>query len=717
MVPLKTIAAAIAIVAVGAASVAPRAQLPGAPPTDVRPVVDEYQGVKVTDPYRWLEQWDDPPVRDWTDRQNAYTRGQLDALPFMPGLRARAQAVAADTHPQWFGLRYVHGRLFAIKQQPPREQPVLVVLRSPDDLSSERVIVDPVALDRSGHTAIDFYEPSLDGRRVAVSMSVGGTERGDVHVFDVDTGRKLNDVVTRVNGGTAGGSVAWNADGSGFFYTRYPQPGERPDRDLDFYQQLYLHTIGAAGDADAYEIGKDFPKIAEISVRSSPDGRFVLAAVNNGDGGERAFFVRPPRGAWIRLAGYTDDVVSAKWGSDESLYLVSRKGAPRGQVLRIAPSASPSLADARVIVAQGEAAIQSIAVTASRIYSNDLVGGPSQIRVFDLNGRLQQTVPIEPVSSVTEVAPLDGDEILYEAQSYVRPPAFYRVKPGTAPRKTALALVAPVDFSDTQVTRAEAISKDGTHVPLTIVARKNTSLNGTNPTLLYAYGGYGISLVPIFSAPNRLWIEQGGVFVVANLRGGGEFGDAWHQAGRLTRKQNVFDDFAASAQYLIDRRYASASTLAILGGSNGGLLMGAALTQHPELFRAVVSHVGIYDMLRCELYPNGAFNVTEFGTVTVPEEFRALHAYSPYHHVEAGTAYPAVLLLSGTNDPRVNPADSRKFAARLQAATASGRPVLLRVSGSGHGFGTSLSDAVSQIVDQYAFLFWQLGMKVTFGRS
>ena len=717
MVPLKTIAAAIAIVAVGAASVAPRAQLPGAPPTDVRPVVDEYQGVKVTDPYRWLEQWDDPPVRDWTDRQNAYTRGQLDALPFMPGLRARAQAVAADTHPQWFGLRYVHGRLFAIKQQPPREQPVLVVLRSPDDLSSERVIVDPVALDGSGHTAIDFYEPSLDGRRVAVSMSVGGTERGDVHVFDVDTGRKLNDVVTRVNGGTAGGSVAWNADGSGFFYTRYPRPGERPDRDLDFYQQLYLHTIGAAGDADAYEIGKDFPKIAEISVRSSPDGRFVLAAVNNGDGGERAFFVRRPRGAWTRLAGYTDDVVSAKWGSDESLYLVSRKGAPRGQVLRIAPSASPSLADARVIVAQGEAAIQSIAVTASRIYSNDLVGGPSQIRVFDLNGRLQQTVPIEPVSSVTEVAPLDGDEILYEAQSYVRPPAFYRVKPGTAPRKTALALVAPVDFSDTQVTRAEAISKDGTHVPLTIVARKNTSLNGTNPTLLYAYGGYGISLVPIFSAPNRLWIEQGGVFVVANLRGGGEFGDAWHQAGRLTRKQNVFDDFAASAQYLIDRRYASASTLAILGGSNGGLLMGAALTQHPELFRAVVSHVGIYDMLRCELYPNGAFNVTEFGTVTVPEEFRALHAYSPYHHVEAGTAYPAVLLLSGTNDPRVNPADSRKFAARLQAATASGRPVLLRVSGSGHGFGTSLSDAVSQIVDQYAFLFWQLGMKVTFGRS
>ncbi len=305
---------------------------------------------------------------------------------------------------------------------------------------------------------------------------------------------------------------------------------------------------------------------------------------------------------------------------------------------------------------------------------------------------------------------------MYGAQSYVMAPAYYKAGPATAPTKTALAASSSVDFSDVDVTRVEATSKDGTRVPLNIVLRKGTKLDGKNPTLLAGYGGYGISQVPAFSAMRRIWLEQGGVYVVANLRGGGEFGDAWHQAGRLTNKQNVFDDFVAAARYLIDRRFASPATLSILGGSNGGLLMGAALTQHPELFRAVVSHVGIYDMLRVELYPNGAFNVTEFGTVTDPAQFRALHAYSPFHHVVDGTAYPAVLLFSGINDPRVNPADSRKFAARLQAATSSSRPILLRVSASGHGFGTSLSEGLSQQADQYAFLFSQLDVKPIFPR-
>jgi prolyl oligopeptidase len=684
------------------------------PSTPGRPVVDIYHGMSVTDSYRWLERWDDPAVRAWTDAQNEYTRAQLDALPFVPALRARVQAVGADTHPHWSDVQYRHGRLFAIKRQPPREQPMLVVMRSADDLSSERIVVDPIAIDPTGHTAIDFYAPSLDGARVAVSVSQGGTERGDIHVFDVDTGRALADVIPRVNGGTAGGSVAWNADGSGFFYTRYPRPGERPDADLDFFQQLYFHQIGGGGDTDAYEIGKDFPKIAETIVRSSDDGRFLLATVSNGDGGERAHFVRSSTGGWMRLAGYLDEVVSGVWGRDDALYLLSRKGAPRGRVLRIAAGVSPTLADARVIVPQSDASIESIAVTSSRIYTNDLIGGPSRIRVFDLKGALQQTVALEPISSVTDMAPLDGDDVLYDAQSYVTPPAYYRVGPSAAPKKTALAVTSPTDFSDAQVTRVEATSKDGTRVPLNIVMRKGTALDGRNPTILYGYGGYAISEVPSFSALRRLWLEQGGIYVAANLRGGGEFGDDWHQAGRLTKKQNVFDDFFAAAKYLIDQSYTSAASLAILGGSNGGLLMGAALTQHPELFRAVVSHVGIYDMLRCELYPNGAFNVTEFGTVTDRVQFRALYAYSPYHHVVDRTAYPAVILFSGTNDPRVNPADSRKFGARLQAASSSGRPILLRISDSGHGFGTSLSDGLSQAADQYAFLFWQLGMKVTF---
>jgi len=683
------------------------------PATPVRPVVDTIQGVKVTDNYRWLENWNDAAVRTWTDAQNDYARAQLDALPFMAALRTRVRTLGGDTHPRWSNIAYRKGRLFAIKRQPPKEQAMLVVMRSADDPSTERVVVDPTNIDPSGKTAIDFYEPSGDGSKVAVSLSVGGNERGDVHVFDVESARDTGDVIPRVNGGTAGGSVAWNADGGGFFYTRYPRPGERPEADLDFYQQLYFHKLGTKTDQDTYEIGKDSPKIAETIARASADGRFLLVQVNNGDGGEKAFFVGLPQehtNRWQRLAGYTDDIVSGTWGRDDALYLLSRKGAPRGQVLRIARSASPSLADAKVVVPQSDGSVESFVVTNSKIYVNELVGGPSRLRAFNLDGSSPRDMHVAPVTSVQDIEPLDGDDLLCDVQSYVTPPAYYHVGSNGDWKKTALAVTAAADYSDVAVTRVEATSKDGTHVPLNILMRKGTPLDGLNPTILYGYGGYSIAERPRFSATLLVWLEQGGIYVDSNLRGGDEFGDAWHQAGRLTKKQNVFDDFYASARYLVDQKYTSAEKLAINGGSNGGLLMGAALTQHPEMYRAVSSHVGIYDMTRFELYPNGAFNVTEFGSVTNPDEFRALYGYSPYHHVVDGTNYPAVILFSGTNDPRVNPADSRKFAARLQTATKSGRPVLLRISGSGHGFGTSLSEGLSQTSDQYAFLFWQLGV-------
>jgi prolyl oligopeptidase len=693
-------------------ALAAAAVIAAAPPTPKRPVVDEYHGARVTDDYRWLENWNDPAVRRWTEQQNAWTRAQLDQLPFMAALRARVRVLGSDTHPRWYGLTYRPGRLFAIKRQPPHEQPMLVVLASPDDLATERLVLDPGRLDPSGHTAIDFYVPSLDGTRVAVSLSQGGTERGDVHVFDVDAARELGDVVPRVNGGTAGGSVAWNADGTGFYYTRYPRPGERPDQDLDFFQQVYFHRLGTPTAQDRYELGKAFPRIAETTLQTSPDGQLILATVNNGDGGEKAHFLRQPDGSWIQLAGYADQVVSASFGRDDALYLVSRKGAPRGQVLRLARGRT-ALADARVLVPQQTTAITDIAVTGERVYVNELAGGPSRLRAFDLEGAPERPVDLAPISSVDELVPLQGNTLLYGAETYVTPPAFYRTAPGEMPTRTRLAVTSTADFADTEVVRDDAISKDGTHVPLNIISRKGIKLDGTNPTLLYGYGGYDISEVPTFSALRRIWIEQGGVYVVANIRGGGEFGDAWHQAGRLTNKQNVFDDFAAAAFDLINHRYTAPAHLAILGGSNGGLLMGAALTQHPDLFRAVVSHVGIYDMLRFNLWPNGAFNVTEFGDPNDPAQFRALFAYSPYHRVVDGTKYPAVILFSGTNDPRVNPSDSRKFAARLQAATASGYPILLRISGSGHGFGTSLSEGLAQQADQYAFLFWQLGMHVS----
>jgi prolyl oligopeptidase len=315
------------------------------------------------------------------------------------------------------------------------------------------------------------------------------------------------------------------------------------------------------------------------------------------------------------------------------------------------------------------------------------------------------------VSSVRQIAAVP-DGVLFRTQSFIDPPAWYRFSPKERKAsKTALFRTSPADFGDAEVVRDTCVSSDGTRVPLNVLRRKGTRLDGKNPVLLYGYGGYNISLTPAFSPISRLWLDHGGVYAAANLRGGGELGEEWHRAGNLTRKQNVFDDFAACARHLIEAKYTSPELLAIRGRSNGGLLMGAELTQHPELFRAVVSHVGIYDMLRVELTPNGAFNVTEFGTVKDPDQFKALYAYSPYHHVTSGVAYPSILFLTGANDPRVDPFHSRKMVARLQAASSSGRPILLRTSNdTGHGGGTPLDAEIDEDVDVYGFLFHELGM-------
>jgi prolyl oligopeptidase len=311
------------------------------------------------------------------------------------------------------------------------------------------------------------------------------------------------------------------------------------------------------------------------------------------------------------------------------------------------------------------------------------------------------------------MTPLVGDQVLIGTQSYLTPVTYSVFDPLTRTMtETPLAPRPSVDYADAEVVREYAISKDATKVPINIIRKKGIPLDGTHPLILYGYGGFGASQTPGFSLSRRIWLDNGGVYAIANLRGGGEYGEEWHKAGNLTKKQNVFDDFIACAEWLIANKYTSAQRLAIMGGSNGGLLMGAVLTQRPELFRAVVSSVGVYDMLRVELFSNGAFNVTEFGTVQDPEQFKALFAYSPYHHVVDGTKYPAVLMTTGDNDGRVDPANSRKMIARLQAATASGLPILLRTSSNaGHGIGTSLDEYISHQTDTWAFLFLQLEMR------
>jgi len=696
------------------------------PETAKIPVTDEYHGVRVADDYRWLEESGAPAVNEWSACQTRTARAYLDKLPERAAIEARLTELYAKDTPSYGALISRPGRLFALKFQPPKQQRLLVTLASADDLASEKVVLDPNEIEPKGHVAMDWFVPSPDGKLLAVCLSQHGSEQGTLHFYQTETGERLPDCIPRVQFPTGGGSAAWGADGKTVYYTRYPAPGEKADADLHFFQQIYRHELGAPVESDAYSAGHEFPRIAEVHLRASRDGRWVLADVSNGDGGEHAHYVLDLRkgggtGSWCQVTRFEDAVKEVAFAPDGgALYLRSVKDAPCGKILRLSLADGGGLGDAELIVPESEVVIEGLTLTASFLFVEDLVGGPSRIRRVDLHGKNACVLPLPATSGVGQLLPLaqrpDDDRVLFVETNYTEPSAWYVHDPATAGdagtlKKTALFNTSPVDFSDIEAVREFAVAKDGVQIPVNILRRKGTKLDGSNPTLLTGYGGYGMSLRPGFNFSNRLWFDHGGVIVVANLRGGGEYGEQWHLAGNLTHKQTVFDDFAACARHLIGRGYTRPEKLAVEGGSNGGLLMGAFLTQHPELARAVVAHVGIYDMLRVELDPNGAFNVTEFGTVKDLAQFKAIHAYSPYHHVTDGTRYPAVFFLAGEHDGRVNPAHSRKMTARLQAATGSEHPVILRLSAaSGHGMGTSLTERIAQKADVLAFLFDQLGM-------
>lgn len=678
----------------------------GPPQAPRHPVTETYWGVEVTDDYRYLEAVDDEAVAEWAAAQNEYTREWLDSRPEHAAILERVQTLTHGDTPEYRALAWRGGRLFAMKRQPPIEQPFLVVF-PPGALSGERVLVDPNAIDPAGLTSIDFYEPSLDGRRVAVSLSQRGTEAGTLHVFDVDSGAKLDDVIPRANGGTAGGSVAWNADGTGLYYARYPHPGERPDEDLFFYQQVWFHEIGSPAARDAYELGRDFPRIAEIELDSSDDGQWLVAEVSLGDGGEYRYYARDPAGDWSLVADYDDGIIHAEIDGD-TLYLLSRDGAPNKKVLALPLGAD--LDAARVVVPESDAVIRSFRPADGRIYVAAMLGGPTGLRVYDEARGTHEVVDAGGNATISGFVRLDR-AILLASQSYLTPAAWYRFDPAVGRLEpTPLAHTSPADFSDCVVERVFAPAAGGVRIPITVVRQRATPVDGSAPLLLYGYGSYGFTLSPYFSAHRRLWIEQGGIYAVANIRGGGAYGDDWHRAANLQNKIVSIDDFAACARYLAQQHYTSRERLAIEGGSAGGLLVYGVTVHHPEVASAVLAHVGIADTLRFEHSPNGQFNVTEFGTVGDEDQFRGLYALSPYHHARDGTEYPALLATTGMNDPRVEPWQSFKMVARLQASGTS-RPVLLRVSTStGHGRGTGQSQRDLLLADGYTFLFAALGV-------
>ncbi len=668
------------------------------------PVTDTFHGVDVTEDYRWLEDASSAETIAWTKAQQHRSRTYFGGIPGRDALRARVEQLKSE-RTTYQRLLSGGSTFFALKVQTPRQQPFLVALTDLDDPAAERVVVDPDVIDPSGETTIDFFVPSPDGKQVAVSLSEHGTEDGSVHVYDVESGEVVDEPIAHVN--LMGGSVAWRHDGSGFWYTRCADPA-------GFRQQVWFRDFGDT--PDRVDLAGPFAdeRIAEHYLSASPDGRWVMDRVQKGDGGDWQVFLRcqGADGSWWQVADIPDKCVHAVPGTG-ALYLLSFRDAPHGKVLRLPLTSGSTVADADEIVPAGDTVIEDLAVTRDTVWVVDSVGGPQQMRAFDAKGGPLPPVEIPPMSSVSSysgrLSTLGQDRIAWSSESFTEPATWWVAARGEAPRPTALRTTTPVDLSGYEVTREFATSKDGTRVPLNVIAAPGTPRDGTAPALLTGYGGYSISLVPRFDPELLLWLEQGGVYVVANVRGGGEFGEEWHHAGRLAAKQNCFDDFIACADHLHTSGITSRERLAIMGGSNGGLLMGAVLTQRPDIARAVVAAVPVMDSLRAETTTNGRFNTPEYGTVQDPELFTVLLAYSPYHNVVDGTAYPAVLLTAGQNDTRVDAWHAKKMTARLQQATSSDRPVLLRLQSTGHLAG-SLDQAIDETTDWHAFLFDQLSL-------
>ena len=682
----------------------------GPPLAEVHVVKDTYHGTTVDDPYRWLED-ESLETKAWTAAQTTYAQAAIEKLTDIAVFRTEVDKILNAPITTYSQLKVAGNKLFAERKLPNKEQPELIVLTDPEHLKTAKVVFDPITADHP-RRSVDWWVPSPDGTKLAIAASDGGSEIADLHILDL-AGKEL-EVVPNVQRATAGGDCAWMPDGKGIYYTRYPAAGEKPDTERDFWQQLYFHQLGTPVAKDRYELGKDLPKQAEIVVQSDTRGR-VLASVQQGDGGSFRYYLKDAKG-WRQLADWDDQIALVVFGGTADLWLVSRKDAPHGKLMRLAATAKTT-AEATVIVPDGKDSIvtsfqpkSGVLAVGDRVYVNYQLGGPSEVRAFTLAGKPQKA-PVGPsVSSASAPVAWRGDVLVWFA-SYTTPSTLTRfaAKAGKLTELPDFTPAYPVDFSNIEARREVATSKDGTAVPLNIMWPKGAPQDGTVPCVVYGYGGYAINEEPgewISFAP---LLSRGFCVVDVNLRGGGEYGEDWHHNGMLLKKQNVFDDFTAAMDYLVAKHYTSRQRMGIYGGSNGGLLMGAIITQHPDAMKAVVADVGIYDMLRVELTPNGAFNTTEYGSVADEAQFKALYAYSPYHHVGKGIAYPAILMRTGANDGRVAPWQSRKMVAALQAANSGSAPILLRTSETaGHGIGTNQSERIDMIASRLAFFRTQL---------
>lgn len=681
---------------------------------------DTYFGTTIADPYRWMEDWKSDEAMGWLTAQGEHTREALDALPDRAALLARINELS-DAESRLYDVQIAGERVFYQRLDPGSEQFKLLLRPAID--GPERVLIDPNTMPGEAATAIDWCYPSPDGSRVAYGLSHGGSENSTLYVIDTDTGVIHDLAISRVRWGrsAAGRGVDW-VDNHTFVYSRLPEPSaDVPESERYHNSRIYLHRLGRNPDDDPAIFGVgvhpdlSFEPIDIPKVWLSASSPWMIGLIQHGVKSELTLYTAPRSALsepaaipWRPVVSVADEVASFVWAGD-TIYLRTAKNAPRYQVIAM-PLAQPDSTHAAVVVPMSRAVIESIHVAGDYLLTIDLDGGAMNMRRVARGGGEVEAVALPFEGSIWNVAANpERRGALLEASSWALSRRVYRYDTVSgAVQDTGLQPPSRIDMSGIESYEVFAPSKDGTLIPLSIIQRKGLKRDGTNPTLLIGYGSYGVSFSPFYWPTLLAWYERGGIFAVAHLRGGGEYGKEWHLAGKGLNKQNTIDDFIACAEYLIREGYTRPGRLAGEGGSAGGIPTGGALVQRPDLWAAMVILVGVTNALRMEFLPNGAINVPELGSVATEEGFKALQLIDAYSKVQDGVPYPAVLLTTGLNDPRVMPSHAMKMAARLQRATTSERPVLLRVEmEGGHGLGSTKSQVNEELADEFAFLLDQ----------
>jgi prolyl oligopeptidase len=677
---------------------------PEAPRSDT---VDDYHGNKIADPYRPLEDPDSRETRAWIAAENQVTAAFLESIPAREKIKKRLTELW--NYEKFAVPNQEGGRIFYTRNSGLQNQGVLYVLPALD--AEPRVLLDPNTLTADGTVALSGTSTSHDGAKLAYGLASAGSDWQEWRVRDVETGSDRDDLLKWIKFSGA----SWTRDGKGFYYSRFPEP--RPGEDLkgvNYYQKLFFHSLGTPQSDDLLVYERPDQKEWEFHGLVTDDGKYLIVTVAKGtDDKYRILYqsLETPKAPIVELIDNFDQEYSFLDNDGPVFWFKTDRDAPRGRVIAI-DTRNPKPESWKEIIPQAEETLISVSVVGGRFIASFLKDAHTQVKVFELDGTFVREVDLPGLGTASGFGGKRSDrETFYSFASFNTPPTIYRYEVAsgrsTVFRKPRLAF-DPADYETTQVFYK---SKDGTRVPMFLSHKKGIKLDGSNPTLLYGYGGFNIPLTPTFSASNLVWMEMGGVYAQANLRGGGEYGEAWHKAGTKLTKQNVFDDFIAAAEWLIEHKVTSTPRLAIAGGSNGGLLVGACITQRPELYGAALPAVGVMDMLRFHKFTIGWAWVDDFGSSDDPAEFKAIRAYSPLHNIKPGTCYPPTLITTADHDDRVVPAHSFKFAAALQAAQSCDQPILIRIeTKAGHGAGKPTTKIIEEAADRWAFLVKVLGV-------